>query len=129
MKALLLLVISCCLLLFGAQEASYKTASGDNAWVSLSKNFHYFHNHHSAKKTRIKKSSPLHQQQQDGFTESDEDFSFNRHLELQVRELLVFTIAFVWAARFVLIKMPLPFAWSSAASIPSKYILQRVLRI
>lgn len=129
MRTLLLLVISCCLLLFGGQEASDKKASTDNPLVTFSTIFHYFNAHHAIKNTRLKKSSPVSHEQSDSFTEADEDLSFNRHLELQVKDLFLFSVAFVWTSRPAYIKMPLPFSWSSAAALPSKYILQRVLRI
>jgi len=121
MRTKLLLIISCCLLLLGGQKAY-----PDSSLVSFSKNFQ---SHHAAETTQLKKTSLVVHEQSDLFTEIDEDLNFSKHLELQVKDLLVFSLALVWTSRPFFIKMPLPFSWLSVAVSPSKYILQRVLRI
>ncbi|MFD2966927.1 hypothetical protein [Sphingobacterium bambusae] len=131
MKTSLLLVLSCFLLLLGGSALATMPVPSDSlvSTSTFSISLHPAAKQEQHKKLHVKKASPLTHQQQDSFTEADEDFNFNRHFELQTRDILLFAVAVVWAYRPIFTSKPLPFPWTVQQAIPGKYILQRVLRI
>lgn len=129
MKAFLLLVISCFSLFWGGRGLASEPVAADCPVVHISHSVEAFTKHAPIKRSRVKKASSTSHQQQESFTEADEDFNLGRHLELQARDALLFTVAFVWTYRPIYIEKPLPFSWQLAQTIPCKYIFQRVLRI
>ncbi len=129
MKTSLLLVLSCFLLLLGGSALATMPVPSDSLVSTFSIILHPAAKQEQHKKRHVRKASPLTHQQQDSFTEADEDFNFNRHFELQTRDILLFALAVVWAYRPIFTSKPLPFPWTVQQAIPGKYILQRVLRI